>query len=368
MLKVLCIIGTRPEAIKMAPVVMELQKCDDRISSVICVTAQHREMLDSVLTLFKIRPDYDLNVMEVNQTLAALTANVLSRIDPILSQIEPDWVLVQGDTTTVMATALAAFYRKIKIGHVEAGLRTGDKLHPFPEETNRRIVDSVSDLHFAPTEGSRQNLIREGVNDSTIHVTGNTVIDALQSISQRPYPSTNGLLGKLPSDSRIVLVTAHRRESFGKALENICLAIKEIALRYDRLHIVYPVHLNPNVQTVAYPLLAEIANVSLVPPVDYLTMVQLMKRAYLVLTDSGGLQEEMPTFGVPVLILRNSSERSEAIDAGTARLVGTDQARIVQAAAELLDDPIAYKAMAKAVSPFGDGHASARIVRALLDY
>jgi UDP-N-acetylglucosamine 2-epimerase (non-hydrolysing) len=324
-------------------------------------------MLDSVLSLFGVEPDHDLDIMEQDQGLPSLTSKVLLRIDAVLSEEKPDWVLVQGDTTTVMATALAAFHRRTKVGHVEAGLRSGNKLHPFPEEINRKIVDHISDIHFAPTETSRQNLLHEGLPDSSIHVTGNTVIDALQWASRIPYPSSNGLLGKLPAGARLVLVTAHRRENLGKPLADICLAVKQLATRYRDAHIVFPVHLNPNVQKVVHPILDGISNVTLLPPIDYLTMVHLMKRAHLVLTDSGGLQEEMPVFGVPVLVLREASERPEAIAGGTARLVGTDPENICRMASRLLDDRQTYEQMAKKSSPFGDGRASERIVQALLN-
>jgi len=307
MLKVLSIFGTRPEAIKMAPVVKELARHPDKIVSRVCVTAQHREMLDQVLNLFDIVPDYDLDLMRPNQSLAALTARVFTELDAVLAQEQPDWVLVQGDTTTVMAASLVAFYHRVKVGHVEAGLRTFDKWQPFPEEINRRVAGVVADLHFAATETAKANLLREGVDPATIHVTGNPVIDALKMVAEMPYDVNSGPLKEIPWDKRILLVTAHRRENFGKPLENICAALREIAARYvEDVQIVYPVHLNPNVQGPVYRLLDTVSNITLLPPLDYLPMVHLMQRCALVLTDSGGLQEEAPGLGKPVLVLRSA--------------------------------------------------------------
>ncbi|NJM42074.1 MAG: UDP-N-acetylglucosamine 2-epimerase (non-hydrolyzing), partial [Anaerolineae bacterium] len=318
MMKVLSIFGTRPEAVKMAPIVQALQGHSDQIESIVCVTAQHRQMLDQVLQLFKIQPHYDLNVMRPDQSLSQVTASVLTGLDPILKDVKPDWVLVQGDTTTVMAAALAAFYHRIRVGHVEAGLRTWNKHHPFPEEVNRKIATSICDLHFCPTEVSRQNLLREGVPDETIRVTGNTVIDALNLAVQMPYDASTGPLKDVPWDKRLILVTAHRRENFGAPLEQICAALREIAETYrDTTHLVYPVHLNPNVQGVAKRLLADVPNVTLTEPLDYLPLVYLMKRATLVITDSGGIQEEAPGLGKPVLVLRETTERLDlALEAG----------------------------------------------------
>ena len=371
-MKVLAIFGTRPEAIKMAPVIRELHQrsADSHAQTIVCVTAQHRQMLDQVLSLFDIRPDYDLDLMRDNQSLSEITAKVLTSVDEILTQEKPDWVLVQGDTTTAMAASLAAFYRQIKVGHVEAGLRTWNKLQPFPEEINRKIADGVADLHFAPTETARQNLLREGFDDKTIRVTGNTVIDALHWVAAQPFDWERSNLGTAALDApgtRLILVTAHRRENFGAPLENICAALREIAERYRRdVRIVYPVHLNPNVQEPAYRLLRDAPNITLLPPLDYLPMVQLMKRAYLVLTDSGGIQEEAPGLGKPVLVLREVTERPEAVEAGTVKVVGTDRARIVAETVRLLDDRAEYARMAHAVNPYGDGHAAERIVEALL--
>jgi UDP-N-acetylglucosamine 2-epimerase (non-hydrolysing) len=367
-IKVLSIFGTRPEAVKMAPIVKALESHADQIESIVCVTAQHRQMLDQVLHLFNVQPHFDLNVMQPNQTLAQLTANVLMGLDPILAEVKPDWVLVQGDTTTVMAAALAAFYRQINVGHVEAGLRTWNKYHPFPEEINRKIATSICDLHFCPTEVSRQNLLREGVPDASIRVTGNSVIDALNLAAEMPYDASVGPLKDVPWDKRLILVTAHRRENFGAPLEEICAALREIAEAYpSNLHLVYPVHLNPNVQSVAKRLLADVPNMTLTEPLDYLPLVYLMKRATLVITDSGGIQEEAPGLGKPVLVLRETTERPEAVTAGTVRLVGADKKQIVTWTRRLLDDATEYTKMARAVNPYGDGHASERIVRALLE-
>ncbi len=370
-LKVLSIFGTRPEAIKMAPVVRELQNRPE-IDSYVCVTAQHREMLDQVLDLFHLTPDYDLNLMRPGQTLTGLAARVMVELDSLLRRLQPDWVLVQGDTTTVMASALAARHLKIRVGHVEAGLRTGDMLNPFPEEMNRVVTDAISDLHFAPTPLARDNLRRAGIPDASITITGNTVIDALLEIAGRPWaPGEDHPLYRWSNGSapprRLIMVTAHRRENFGRPLENICAALREIAERgRDDLHLIYPVHLNPNVQEPVYRLLGDVPNISLLPPLDYLSLVQLMKRSTLILTDSGGIQEEAPGLGVPVLVLRRVTERQEGVEAGTVRLVGTDTETIVAETFRLLTNPAAYRAMAQAVNPYGDGHAARRIVDRLL--
>lgn len=370
-IRVLSIFGTRPEAVKMAPVVQAL-KSEPRIESRVCVTAQHREMLDQVLQLFHIRPEVDLNLMRPNQSLSGLTAEILTHIDPVLEAERPDWILVQGDTTTVMASALAAFYRGIKVGHVEAGLRTGDKRQPFPEEINRRIAGTLADLHFAPTELSRQNLLHEGVKDSQIKVTGNPAIDALQQITKMdPPPEIADWFsqwGLAAGGKRLVAVTAHRRENFGLPIENICKALKRLAEQYaGELVIVYPVHLNPNIQEPVHRLLDGVPGIYLLQPIDYLPMVHLMKRSTLVLTDSGGIQEEATGLGKPTLVLREKTERPEGVEAGVLKLVGTDSERISNEATRLLDDPEAYHAMAHAANPFGDGHAAERIVRALLE-
>ena len=377
---VLSIFGTRPEAVKMAPVIQALAQ-HPQIVAQVCVTAQHRQMLDQVLDLFQIKPDLDLDLMRPNQSLAELTAAVFTRLDPVLAELRPDWVLVQGDTTTVMAAALLAYYRRIRIGHVEAGLRTFDKWQPFPEEINRRVAGVVADLHFAPTQWARSNLIREGVPEEQVVVTGNPVIDALRMVASRPpTPEVLALLQELgvsgaaskdgqASGRRLVLITAHRRENFGRPLENICRALRFLATSYGpEVQFVYPVHLNPNVQEPVYRLLSDIPNITLLPPLDYLPLVHLLQAASLVLTDSGGLQEEAPGFGVPVLVLRQVTERPEGVEAGTVRLVGTDSEQIIFEARRLLDDPQAHAAMAQAVNPYGDGHAAGRIVQALLEH
>ncbi len=362
-MKVLSVVGTRPEAVKMAPVILRLRETPG-VESVVCATAQHREMLDQVFSLFGILPEIDLNLMRPGQTLAGISAAIFTHLDPVLNEVRPDWVLAQGDTTTVMATALLSYYHRIRFGHVEAGLRTGDKWQPFPEEINRRIAGVVADLHFAPTAWARENLLREDVPDETIRVTGNPVIDALQWVAERPFAREASPLGALPADKRLILVTAHRRENFGQPLENICAALKALAARGD-VHLVYPVHLNPNVWQPVHALLEGVPNITLLPPLDYLPLVHLLKRSVLVLTDSGGLQEEAPGLGVPVLVLREVTERPEGVRAGTVKLVGTDTARIVAEASCLLDDPKAHAAMAQAVNPYGDGHAAERIVAAL---
>jgi UDP-N-acetylglucosamine 2-epimerase (non-hydrolysing) len=368
-MRVLSIFGTRPEAIKMAPVVRQLTHTRG-VESLVCVTAQHREMLDQVLALFDLQPDIDLNLMQPDQSLAELTAAVFTHLDPVLSDLRPDWVLIQGDTTTVMATALLAYYHRIQIGHVEAGLRTGDKWQPFPEEINRHIAGVLADLHFAPTEWARHNLLQENIPDVRIVVTGNPVIDALQWVAQQPFDiQTLNIPALMQPEIDLVLVTAHRRENFGQPLKNICLALRQLAERYrERIHLVYPVHLNPNVQKPVHRMLGGIPNISLLPPLDYLPLVHLLKRARLVLTDSGGLQEEAPSLGVPVLVMRQKTERPEGIEAGTVRLVGTDTERILSEATRLLDNPQAHAEMAQAINPYGDGHAAERIVQAILDF
>jgi UDP-N-acetylglucosamine 2-epimerase (non-hydrolysing) len=375
-LRVLSVFGTRPEAVKMAPVVQKLAQAPG-VESLVCVTAQHRQMLDQVLDIFGIAPDIDLNLMRPDQSLAALSAAIFTHLDPVIQDLRPDWVLAQGDTTTVMVTALLAYYHRVRFGHVEAGLRTGDKWQPFPEEVNRQVAGVVADLHFAPTECARQNLLKENVPAERIMVTGNPVIDALQTVAGRP-PTTEvrRLLAQIgipleakpgPAAPRLVMVTAHRRENFGEPFERICAALKGLAEIYgSRLQIVYPVHLNPNVQEPAHRLLGGVPNITLIPPLDYLPMVHMLQRATLLLTDSGGLQEEAPGLGVPVLVLREVTERPEGVQAGTVRLVGADTARILAEARRLLDDPLAHAAMAQAVNPYGDGHAAERIVAALL--
>jgi UDP-N-acetylglucosamine 2-epimerase (non-hydrolysing) len=371
-IRVLSIFGTRPEAVKMAPVVRLLAQTPG-IESRVVVTAQHRQMLDQVLNIFDIRPDVDLNLMQPNQSLAELTAAVFTRLEPVLVDLRPDWILVQGDTTTVMAAALLAYYHKVKVGHVEAGLRTGDKWQPFPEEINRKVAGAVADLHFAPTETSRQNLLREGIPDELIRVTGNPAIDALYEITRRPTPpEISRLLEELKigqGGRELVYVTAHRRENFGQPLEHICAALRQLAERYaGRVQILYAVHPNPNVQEPVHRLLDDVEHITLLPAVNYLPSVHLQRHAKLVLTDSGGIQEEATALGVPALVMRNLTERPEGVQAGVLKLVGSDTQRIVSEATWLLDDEAAYRAMANARNPFGDGHAAERIIQALLDY
>lgn len=369
MIKVLAILGTRPEAIKMAPVIQELAQYPDQIISRVCVTAQHRQMLDQVLELFSITPDYDLNVMQEVQSPTQVAAIVLAKLEPILRAEQPDWVLLQGDTTTAMAAALAAFYARIKVGHVEAGLRTYDKTQPFPEEGNRRVAGIIADLHFAPTARARNNLLSEHVPTESIVITGNPVIDALHALCRLPYNPFLDPLATLPRNRRILLVTAHRRENFGLPLISICKALREIACRYrDSVHIVYPVHPNPYIYEPVHMLLSGIPGITLLPPLDYLPLVQLLQRSFLILTDSGGLQEEAPSLGKPVLVLRNTTERPEAIEAGTVKLVGNNCQHIVDETVRLLDDVQAYQHMAQAINPYGDGHAAPRIANALLAY
>jgi UDP-N-acetylglucosamine 2-epimerase len=368
-MKVLCVFGTRPEAIKMAPVIRELHSHGGEVAVSVCVTAQHREMLDQVLNLFEIKPDYDLRIMQEDQSLSYVTARVICEVEKVLAAERPDWVLVQGDTTTTMASSLAAYYRRVKIGHVEAGLRTGNKFHPFPEEINRRIGDVLADLCFAPTEGARENLRREGVPDLAIRVTGNTVVDALLWVRERirhhqpAFP--NGLLERVGTQ-RFILVTGHRRESFGSPFEAICLALRDLAGRFPELHFVYPVHLSPNVQKPVRGILSGLQNVHLVDPLPYSAFVWLMERAELILTDSGGVQEEALCLGTPVLVMRETTERSEGIQVGGARLVKRDRQLIVAETVCLLQDSAARRVMASAGNPYGDGQAAERIVQALL--
>jgi UDP-N-acetylglucosamine 2-epimerase (non-hydrolysing) len=365
----------------MAPVVKKLA-ITPGIEARVCVTAQHRQMLDQVLSLFQIQPDYDLNLMRDEQTLAQLSADIFTHLDPVLTDFSPDWVLAQGDTTTVAITSLLCYYRRIKFGHVEAGLRTHNKWAPFPEEINRRIAGVTADLHFAPTEWSKKNLLREGVDESIIKVTGNTVIDALQFVSKQSEPEeVRVLLAKLQisnekretsensllASRRLILVTAHRRENFGKPMENICQALIELASRGD-VEIVYPVHLNPNVQEPVNRLLKGVDHITLLPPLDYLPLVHLMKHAHIILTDSGGIQEEAPAFGIPTLVLRDVTERPEGIEAGTLKLAGTETAQITSEANRLLDDQAGYKSMSFAANPYGNGRAAENILKELLQH
>jgi UDP-N-acetylglucosamine 2-epimerase (non-hydrolysing) len=366
-LKVMCIFGTRPEVIKMAPVVQELQRRAGQFRTLTCATAQHRTMLDQALEIWRIVPDIDLDVMQNGQTPTQVAARVMTRLEPILMQEHPDWILVQGDTTTVMAAAITAHHLRIRIGHVEAGLRTGDRWNPFPEETNRVITDSMSDLCFAPTERACQALLREDIVPSAIRLTGNTVVDALLDVAKRAWiPPGDSPLLQLPRNKQLILVTAHRRESFGEPLQNICEALLQIAQRLD-VHLVYPVHPNPNVFGVVNERLGHHINITLLPPINYLELVNVLKRCKIVLTDSGGLQEEAPALGKPVVVMREVTERPEAVEAGVAVVVGTQTDRIVDQVNLLLDDATVYQRMAHGINPYGDGHAAERIATALLE-
>ncbi|MBX4755755.1 MULTISPECIES: non-hydrolyzing UDP-N-acetylglucosamine 2-epimerase [Klebsiella] len=369
-MKVLTVFGTRPEAIKMAPLVHALAK-DPHFEAKVCVTAQHREMLDQVLKLFSIVPEYDLNIMQPGQGLTEITCRILEGLKPVLESFKPDVVLVHGDTTTTMAASLAAFYQRIPVGHVEAGLRTGDLSSPWPEEGNRTLTGHLATYHFAPTETSRQNLLRENIADNRIAVTGNTVIDALFWVRDRVLSDEtlrNELTQRYPflaNGKKMILVTGHRRESFGRGFEQICHALAEIAANNPDVQIVYPVHLNPNVSEPVKRILGHVENVMLIEPQDYLPFVWLMNRAWLILTDSGGIQEEAPSLGKPVLVMRDMTERPEAVSAGTVCLVGTDSQRIVNEVTRLLQDESAYQAMSRAHNPYGDGQACHRILSAL---
>jgi UDP-N-acetylglucosamine 2-epimerase len=366
MLTVLSVFGTRPEAIKMAPVVKALEQQASCVRSVVCVTGQHREMLDQVLKLFAIKPDVDLQVMQPNQTLSRLTGLLFEKLDGVVQNVKPDWILAQGDTTTAMVAGLVSFYHRVKFGHVEAGLRTGDKWRPFPEEVNRRVADLVADAYFAPTERARQALLKEGCDPAAIFVTGNTVIDALLDVAARPFDWKTSACPSLSETSRLVLITAHRRESFGKPFRELCLAIRDLAIRFGEVQFLYPVHLNPNVRQPVVELLVGLPNVHLAEPVDYFCMVHLMKRAELLLTDSGGVQEEAPTFGVPVLVMRDTTERPEGVEAGVCRLVGTDRQRIVSEASSVLQHGSFVDPALRGTNPYGDGQAGRRIVAVLL--
>jgi UDP-N-acetylglucosamine 2-epimerase (non-hydrolysing) len=367
MITILAVVGTRPEVIKMAPVLQALAAERTRARTVLCSTGQHRELVDQALGIFDLRPDISLDVMRPNQTLSQLTAGLTHALDGVLRGVRPHWIVAQGDTTSVMVSAMTAYYQRVPFAHVEAGLRTGDLASPFPEELNRIVADRLATLMFAPTARARQNLLAEGLADAAIHVTGNTIVDALLAIAKRPYEWATGPLGSVPENRRLVLVTAHRRESFGDALRCQCEAVAVLADRYaEQIHIVWPIHPNPNVLEPVRSRLARSPNVTLVSPLDYVSQAQLMKRAALILTDSGGIQEEAPTFGVPVLVLRDKTERPEGIEAGVARLIGSNPTRIVAEASALLDDPAARSAMSGRVNPYGDGLAAGRIVSTLL--
>ncbi|HBJ1651025.1 non-hydrolyzing UDP-N-acetylglucosamine 2-epimerase [Clostridium botulinum] len=365
--KIITIFGTRPEAIKMAPLVQELNKRKE-IEAKVCVTAQHREMLDQVLELFNIKPDFDLNIMKTRQTLTGITNKVLEGLEEIFEQEKPDMILVHGDTTTTFAGALAAFYKQIKVGHVEAGLRTFNKYFPFPEEMNRRLTGNLSDLHFAPTQSSKTNLLNEGVSEDIIYITGNTVIDAMEHTVEENYEFENEELKKIDFNKKVIMVTAHRRENWGEGINNICDSLRQIVLNNEDVELVYLVHLNPIVKDVVFEKLGNLDRVHLLPPLDTKETHNLMNKSYLVMTDSGGLQEEAPHLGKPVLVLRDVTERPEAVQYGTVKLVGTDIEKIVDEANRLLNDVEAYSSMSKSVNPYGDGIASTRIVDAILKY
>jgi UDP-N-acetylglucosamine 2-epimerase (non-hydrolysing) len=365
--KIITIFGTRPEAIKMAPLVKELERREE-IESKVCVTAQHREMLDQVLELFDIQPDFDLNIMETRQTLTGITNKVLEGLEEVFEKEKPDMILVHGDTTTTFAGALAAFYQQIKVGHVEAGLRTFNKYFPFPEEMNRKLTGSLTDLHFAPTNGSKENLLREGVKENDIYVTGNTVIDAMKHTVEKNYIFDNEELNDIDFSKKVIMITAHRRENWGEGIQNICIALNKIVEENEDVELIYLVHLNPVVKDVVFERLGGKERIHLLSPLDTKETHNLMNKSFMVMTDSGGLQEEAPHLGKPVLVLRDVTERPEAVDAGTVKLVGTDIDKIVSEANELLRNPEAYLKMSKSINPYGDGVASQRIVGAILRY
>ena len=367
-MKTLCVFGTRPEAIKMAPVIKQMQ---GKMQVKVCVTAQHRHMLDSALDVFGIKSDYDLDIMEESQSLYHITTTCLTRLKKVFDKEKPDLILVHGDTTTTFAAALSAFYEKIPVGHVEAGLRSFDKYNPYPEEINRVLTDKMCDLLFAPTRTAKQNLLKENIPSEKIFVTGNTVIDALYIALRKKHRFSNETLKNLFSTSspskRYILVTAHRRENFGRPLENICFALREISEKHSNLEIIYPVHLNPNVQKPVKRILSNHPGIHLLAPLDYLDFINLMNRAYFIVTDSGGLQEEGPALGKPVLVLRKVTERPEAVKAGTAKVIGTDKRKVFESISRLLEDKKMYNSMAKAENPYGDGKASQRIVKIIGD-
>jgi UDP-N-acetylglucosamine 2-epimerase (non-hydrolysing) len=363
------IFGTRPDTIKMVPIIKALSEQPQYFKVLTIATAQHRQMLDQVLDVFNIKPDYDLNIMQPRQTLATVTAKTITGLDEILENEKPDMVLVQGDTSTTFVGSLAAFYRQIPVGHVEAGLRTNDPKNPFPEEINRRLTSCMTDLHFAPTETAKKALLKEGYAPSTIFVTGNSVVDALKYSVRKDYHFTIDALNKIANEQkRIVLVTMHRRENWGKPMEGAAKAVKRLAARYPDCNFVFPVHLNPVVRDIVYPILQNISNVSLIEPLDYLDFVNIMAKSFLILTDSGGVQEEGPAFGIPILVLRSVTERPEAVEYGTVQLVGLDEEKIYGKAVELFENPSEYKKMANAVNPYGDGKASKRHVTIISNY
>ena len=367
-IRVMTIFGTRPEAIKMAPLVKELENNSDRIESIVCVTAQHREMLDQVLKIFDITPDYDLNIMHDRQTLVGIATRALEGLDDVIKKVEPDIVLVHGDTSTTFAGSLAAYYNQTAVGHVEAGLRTYDKYFPFPEEINRRITGVIADMHFAPTQRNYNNLVSENTDPGKIYITGNTVIDALKTTVRDDYVFADEGLKSLDwENKRVIVMTAHRRENLGEPLRNICRAVLRIVNEFEDVQVVYPVHLNPAVRETVFEILGGHDRIKLIDPVNADELHNSIKRGYLVLTDSGGLQEEAPSLGKPVLVLRNETERPEAVEAGTVKIAGVDEENIYKMTKELLIDSDEYSKMARAVNPYGDGHASERIVKAIIE-
>lgn len=365
MIKVMSIFGTRPEAIKMAPLVKELEKRKN-IESIVCVTAQHREMLDQVLETFDIKPDYDLNIMKQGQTLGDVTTRALSGLEEVIKEARPDIVLVHGDTTTTFAGALAAFYNQVSIGHVEAGLRTDNKYSPYPEEMNRQMVDRLSDMYFAPTEISKNNLLKENIDESKIYITGNTAIDAMSTTVDKNY--THKELEWIKPGERMILLTAHRRENLGEPMRHIFRAIKRIVDEFDDVKVIYPIHMNPKVREVANEVFDGDDKVKLIEPLEVFDFHNFQNKSYIILTDSGGIQEEAPSLGKPVLVLRDTTERPEGISAGTLKLVGTDEGIIYEETKRLLTDSKEYERMSKASNPYGDGHASERIVDAIVEY
>lgn len=367
-IKVMSIFGTRPEAIKMAPLIKELEK-SEKIDSLVCVTAQHRQMLDQVLELFNITIDYDLDIMKKKQSLTGITTRVLEGLEEVFAKEKPDFILVHGDTTTTFAASLAAFYKQIRIGHVEAGLRTFNKYFPFPEEMNRKLTGAMAELHFAPTKGSKSNLLKEGIDESNIFITGNTVIDAMNFTVEDNYIFQNQELNTIDyKNKKVIMVTAHRRENWGQGLENICTALKRIVEEHNDVELIYLVHLNPVVKDVVYKHLGELERVHLLPPLDTKETHNLMNKCYMLMTDSGGLQEEAPHLGKPVIVLRDVTERPEAVEAGTVKLVGTDTDLILEIANKLINNDEIYNNMSKAINPYGDGFASERIVDNILNY
>lgn len=366
MIKVMTVFGTRPEAIKMCPLVKELEKREE-IESIVCVTAQHRQMLDQVLKLFEVTPDYDLNIMRDRQTLTGITVRALEGLEQVLEEAKPDLVLVHGDTTTTFAGSLAAYYHQIAVGHVEAGLRTYQKYFPFPEEMNRRMTGAIADLHFSPTVSNKNNLLKENVSEQSIFITGNTVIDALNTTVRKEYAFQTPALGQVDfQNRRVIVMTAHRRENLGRPLEQICRAVLRVAKEFPDVTVIYPVHLNPKVRETAFSVLGEQKNVMLIDPLDVEELHNLMARCYMLLTDSGGIQEEAPALGKPVLVLRNETERPEAVEAGTVRIAGCEEETVYQMTRRLLTDQAEYEAMSHAVNPYGDGQASRRIADAIL--